>query len=124
MPKLSRLFFQVPDWEKYIGLAYGLQTGRTSAGLKQMGIQLIGIFFIVCLNIVTTSLICLFIKLIVPLRLNEEELRIGDDAVHGEEAYALWSDGDRFENAKGNSIYDVDEYPSIMSKNASELQMV
>ncbi|KAL2478252.1 Ammonium transporter 2 [Forsythia ovata] len=100
MPKLSRLFFQVPDWEKYIGLAYGLQTGRTSAGLKQMGIQLIGIFFIVCLNIVTTSLICLFIKLIVPLRLNEEELRIGDDAVHGEEAYALWSDGDRFENAK------------------------
>ncbi|KAL2461018.1 Ammonium transporter 2 [Abeliophyllum distichum] len=123
MPKLSRLFFQVPDWEKYIGLAYGLQTGRTSAGLKQMGIQLIGIVFIVCLNIVTTSLICLFIKLIVPLRLNEEELRIGDDAVHGEEAYALWSDGDRFENAKGNSIYDVDEYPSIMSKNASELQM-
>ncbi|KAK2991643.1 hypothetical protein RJ640_000282 [Escallonia rubra] len=124
VPKLSRLFFSVADWEKYIGLAYGLQTGRTSAGFHQMAVQLVGIAFIVCLNIVTTSLICLFIKLIVPLRMSEEELDIGDDAVHGEEAYALWDDGQRFDNSKLNSIYDVDEFTSNFSKTASELQMV
>nr|GMD40362.1 ammonium transporter 3 member 1-like [Ipomoea batatas] len=90
VPKLSRLFYLVPDWEKYIGLTYGLQTGRTSAGLRQMGAQLAGAAFIICLNIVTTSLICLGIRLVVPLRLGEEELQVGDEAVHGEVAYALW----------------------------------
>ncbi|CAK9136000.1 unnamed protein product, partial [Ilex paraguariensis] len=124
VPKLSRLFYLVPDWERYIGLAYGLQTGQTSAGLRQMGVQLLGIVFITCLNVVTTSAICLLIKLMVPLRLSEEELEIGDNAVHGEEAYALWGDGERFENARNNSVYDVDEFTSVMSKTASELQMV
>ncbi|KAL1821464.1 hypothetical protein DCAR_0417879 [Daucus carota subsp. sativus] len=119
VPKLSRLFFLVPDWEKYIGLAYGLQTGRRAAGFKQMGVQLLGIAFIVCLNIVTTSVICLFIKLIVPLRMSEEELEIGDEAVHGEIAYALWDDGEKYQMSKNNSVYDVDEFPSSMSKNAS-----
>lgn len=119
VPKLSRLFFLVPDWEKYTGLAYGLQTGRRAAGFKQMGVQLLGIAFIVCLNIVTTSVICLFIKLIVPLRMSEEELEIGDEAVHGEIAYALWDDGEKYQTSKNNSVYDVDEFPSSMSKNAS-----
>ncbi|GAU25419.1 hypothetical protein TSUD_70720 [Trifolium subterraneum] len=27
--------------------------------------------------------------------MTEEELLIGDDAVHGEEAYALWGDGEK-----------------------------
>ncbi|KAL6325719.1 hypothetical protein AAG906_024537 [Vitis piasezkii] len=89
MPKLCRLFYMVPDWEKYIGLAYALQEDRTSKGLRQMGIQLVGILFIVCLNIVMTSFICLLIRTLVPLRLAEDELQIGDDAVHGEEGYAL-----------------------------------
>ncbi|MCI48895.1 ammonium transporter 3 member 1-like, partial [Trifolium medium] len=32
VPKLCRLFYMVPDWEKYIGLAYGLQnSGATRA---------------------------------------------------------------------------------------------
>ncbi|KAJ6857870.1 ammonium transporter 3 member 1-like [Populus alba x Populus x berolinensis] len=30
------------------------------------------------------------INLVIPLRMSEEQLLIGDDAVHGEEAYALW----------------------------------
>ena len=33
VPKLCRLFYMVPDWEKYIGLAYGLQNDATHAGL-------------------------------------------------------------------------------------------
>lgn len=124
VPKLCRLFYLVPEWERYIGLAYGLQTGRTSAGLRQMGAQLAGIGFIVCLNIVMTSLVCLFIKLIVPLRLEEEVLKIGDDAIHGEEAYAIWDDEEKYENTQVNSAYDADEYPSVVSKTVSEFQMV
>ncbi|KAK6911401.1 Ammonium transporter AmtB-like domain [Dillenia turbinata] len=108
VPKLCRLFYAVPD--KYISVAYGLQMGRASAGFHQLQIQLIGIVFIIILNIVMTSLICWIISLIVPLRLSEEELVIGDDAVHGEEAYALWGEGRRFDNAKVNSVYDMSEY--------------
>ena len=41
-----------------------------------------------------TSLILLFIKYVcrVPLRMNEEQLMVGDDAVHGEDAYAFGPD--------------------------------
>ncbi|KAM7508510.1 hypothetical protein LguiA_018963 [Lonicera macranthoides] len=125
VPKLSRLFFLVPDWQKYIGLAYALQTGKSSAGFRQMGVQLAGLGFVICLNIVTTSLICLFIQLIVPLRMSDEELEIGDESVHGEEAYALWDDRERFGNPKNNSIYDVDDFSATMSRTRShEVQMV
>lgn len=125
VPKLSRLFFLVPDWQKYIGLAYALQTGKSLAGFKQMGVQLAGLGFVICLNIVTTSLICLFIQLIVPLRMSDEELEIGDEAVHGEEVYALWDDGERFGNPKNNSIYDVDDFSATMPRTRShEVQMV
>lgn len=124
MPKLCRLFYNVPDWEKYVGLAYALNDGRTSAGVRQMGIQLAGVAFILCFNIVATTLICLLIKCLVPLRMSEEELKIGDDEVHGEVAYASSEsdDGDhrrhRFPNSKVNKIYDVEDYPStnVVSK--------
>ncbi|CAI9781220.1 unnamed protein product [Fraxinus pennsylvanica] len=108
-PKLSRLFYLVPNWERYIGLAYGFHDGRVKAGFKQMGIQLLGIVFIVGLNVVVTSLICLLIGLVVPLRMSEEELIGGDDAVHGEEAYALWGDGEKFERSVLNSVYGVED---------------
>jgi Amt family ammonium transporter len=38
-----------------------------------------------------TSVIMLFIKYVlrIPLRMSEEKLLIGDDAVHGEDAYAF-----------------------------------
>ncbi|KAH0973149.1 hypothetical protein GBA52_025305 [Prunus armeniaca] len=32
---------------------------------------------------------------IVDLRMKKKELDIGDDAAHGEEAYALWGDGEK-----------------------------
>ncbi|XP_077247344.1 ammonium transporter 2 member 5-like [Tasmannia lanceolata] len=120
-PKLNRLFFGSDT--KYIGLAYGLQMGRSLAGFRQMGVQLAGLFFIVALNIVTTSLICLFIKLIIPLRLNNEDMQDGDDAIHGEEAYALWGDGEKFENSKHNSIYDIEDFPSVMPKAGGGVEM-
>lgn len=108
-PRLNRLFYG-PDLPKYIGLVYGLAYGRKAAGFRQMGMQIGGILFIIVLNVITTSLICLLIRLVVPLRLNDEDMHAGDDAIHGEEAYALWGDGEKFETSKHNSVYDVEEF--------------
>ena len=115
-PKLCRLFYLVDDWQHWIGLAYGFKTGRTTAGFRQMGVQIAGIGFIIGYNVVMTSLICLFIRLIVPLRLDDDELHTGDDAVHGEEAYALWGDGEKYES-KHNSAYGMEDFPSVVPKN-------
>ncbi|KAF5739535.1 hypothetical protein HS088_TW12G00741 [Tripterygium wilfordii] len=125
VPKLCRIFYLVDDWEKYVGLAYGLQNGRTSAGFRQMGIQIVGIGFVICLNFVTTTLICWFIGLIVPLRLSDEELQIGDEEVHGEQAFALIGDGERFGNPKHNSVYDTDDLNSyVRSRSMGDVQMI
>lgn len=123
-PNLCRIFYLIPAidpaWKHYIGLAYGFESGRTTAGFKQMGAQLAGIAFVVTYNVVMTSLICLFIRIMVPLRLNDDELQIGDDAVHGEEAYALWGDGEKFES-KHNSVYGMDEFPTVVPKTGSRV---
>ncbi|KAB5568329.1 hypothetical protein DKX38_002122 [Salix brachista] len=44
-----------------------------------------------------TGLVCVT-PAAVPLRLSDEELQTGDDAIHGEEAYALWGDGEKYES--------------------------
>ncbi|XP_074356224.1 ammonium transporter 2 member 5-like [Apium graveolens] len=110
-PKLNRMFYNLEptsnSWEKYIGLAYGIHSGRTTAGFRQMGVQLMGILFIVCLNLVVTSIICLLIRLVVPLRLSDQELQYGDEAIHGEEAYALWGDGEKFEKSRQFGLEEI-----------------
>ncbi|KAJ4707931.1 Ammonium transporter [Melia azedarach] len=97
-PKLNYLFYG--SYAQYVGLFYGFDMGKVRVGFRQIGIQLLGILFIVFLNIITTSLICLFIKLFVPLRMSDEDMEIGDEAAHGEEAYAIWGEGDRFESSR------------------------
>ncbi|KAL3622751.1 ammonium transporter Amt2 [Castilleja foliolosa] len=62
--------------------------------------QLVGALFIISWNIVSTTVILLLIQLVIPLRMPQEQLLIGDDAVHGEEAYALWGDGEKYDSAK------------------------
>ncbi|PON94991.1 Ammonium transporter [Trema orientale] len=109
-PKLSRLFYDTDDWQHFTGLFYGFQTGRVAAGFHQLGVQLLGIVFVVLLNVIATSVVCLLIQLVVPLRLAEDVLQTGDDAVHGEEAYALWGDGEKY-SSKYNSVHAVDEVP-------------
>ncbi|KAK6120061.1 hypothetical protein DH2020_046191 [Rehmannia glutinosa] len=104
-PKLARLFYLVDDWQHYIGLFYGLQSGRARAGARQLGVQLLGIVFVVLWNILITSLICVVIKLVVPLRLSDEIIEKGDESVHGEEAYALYGDGERHESYKQFNAY-------------------
>lgn len=80
---------------KAYSLMYGIIEGQLRRGFRQMLFQVIGAAFITVWNVVATSLICILISRIVDLRMKEEDLEIGDDAVHGEEAYALWGDGER-----------------------------
>ncbi|KAF5937424.1 hypothetical protein HYC85_024930 [Camellia sinensis] len=60
------------------------------------------------------------VRFVVPLRMSEEELREGDEAVHGEQAYALWGDGEKFENSKFNSVGGLDDLP----RSKGDIQMV
>ena len=113
-PKLCRLFYgETSSWERNVGIFYGLHNSNTKAGLRQMWIHFLGIVFVVVLNIVTTSIVCFVVSYVVPLRLSEDELQTGDDAIHGEEAYALWGDGEkeRFMSSKHNLTYG-DNFPS------------
>ncbi|KAH9309496.1 hypothetical protein KI387_037407, partial [Taxus chinensis] len=88
-PVLCSLFLPVTNSK---GAFYG------GPGGVQFLKQLVGAGFIIGWNIVATTIILLVIKLVIPLRMPDEELLIGDDAVHGEEAYALWGDGEKYDN--------------------------
>ena len=58
-------------------------------------LQIYGAAFIIAVNVVGTFVILKLIGLVVPLRANDEVMMIGDDAVHGEEAYAIFADGQK-----------------------------
>ena len=49
-----------------------------------------GALFVLSWNVVVTTGILLRVGLFVPLRMPDDQLRIGDDAAHGEEPYVLW----------------------------------
>lgn len=65
--------------------------GAIDGNGRQVWVQIVGALFIIGWNIVWTSLIMLFIKhvLRVPLRMSDADLLIGDDAIHGEDAYVF-----------------------------------
>jgi ammonium transporter, Amt family len=87
--------FDLPVGEK--GTFYG-------GGISQLFKQIVGALFIIAWNIFSTTVILLTIALFIPLRMPDEQLMIGDDAVHGEEAYALWGDGDKFDAMRHETI--------------------
>ncbi|GAM82347.1 hypothetical protein ANO11243_003260 [Dothideomycetidae sp. 11243] len=66
--------------------------GAIDGNGRQVWLQIVGALFIWGWNVVFTSLIMLFIKYVcrVPLRMSEEDMLIGDDAVHGEDAYCFY----------------------------------
>lgn len=90
-PTLCSLFVAVTNSK---GAFYG------GPGGVQFLKQLAGACFIIGWNAVVTSIILLVISLVIPLRMTDEQLLIGDDAVHGEEAYALWGDGEKYDNTR------------------------
>lgn len=99
-PVLCSLFLPVTNSR---GGVYG-----GSAGGIQIMKQIVGAGFVIGWNLVVTSIICYVISLIVPLRIAEEQLKIGDDAVHGEEAYALWGDGEKYDSTKHGGLHSSD----------------
>ncbi|CAI9108719.1 OLC1v1008396C1 [Oldenlandia corymbosa var. corymbosa] len=101
-PELCNLFLPVTNSR---GGVYG------GSGGVQFFKQIVGGGFIIGWNLVVTSIICFLISLVMPLRMSEEMLTIGDDAVHGEEAYALWGDGEKFDITKHGFYSDDTSHP-------------
>lgn len=105
-PALCRLMLPVADSR---GAFYG------GSGGVQFLKQAVAALFVIGWNIVSTTIILLGIRLFIPLRMPDDELMIGDDAVHGEEAYALWGDGEKYDPTKHgwhSSPYNEDIAPS------------
>jgi Amt family ammonium transporter len=69
------------------GLLYG-DSGH------QLLMQVYGAAFIIVFNAIMTFIILKVIGLIVPLRMDDATLKVGDDAVHGETAYAIGTEGE------------------------------
>ncbi|HVB18142.1 MAG TPA: ammonium transporter, partial [Stellaceae bacterium] len=69
------------------GLLYG-DSGH------QLMVQLEGALFIIVFNAIMTFIILKVISIFVPLRMDEATLLVGDDAVHGETAYAIGVEGE------------------------------
>ena len=88
-----------PDMLEYIGTdkdAPGVSvTGLLYGdGGHQLLLQLYGAVFIIVFNVIITFIILKVISFITPLRMDEATLRVGDDAVHGETAYAIGTEGE------------------------------
>src|SRR3984885_4186462 len=87
-----------PAMLQYIGTdkeAPGVNvTGLLYGNANQLLLQAEGAAFIIVYNIIATYIILKVISIIVTLRMDEAALKVGDDAVHGETAYAIGSEGE------------------------------
>jgi Amt family ammonium transporter len=87
-----------PDMLQYIGTdkeAPGVNvTGWLYGNPSQLLLQAEGAAFIIVFNAVMTFIILKVISIFVSLRMDETTLKVGDDAVHGETAYALGTEGE------------------------------
>jgi Amt family ammonium transporter len=69
-------------------------TGWLFGNASQLLLQAEGAAFIIVYNAIATFIIVKVISFIVPLRMDEATLKVGDDAVHGETAYAIGTEGE------------------------------
>ncbi|HTT04110.1 MAG TPA: ammonium transporter [Steroidobacteraceae bacterium] len=87
-----------PKMLEYIGTgkdAPGVSiTGWAYGSFHQFVLQIEGAAFIIVYNIIATYIILKVISFFTPLRMDEAMLKVGDDAVHGETAYAIGTEGD------------------------------
>jgi ammonium transporter, Amt family len=87
-----------PDMLQYIGTdkeAPGISvTGLLYGNANQLLLQAEGAAFIIAYNAIATIIILLIISIFVPLRMDDATLKVGDDAVHGETAYAIGTEGE------------------------------
>lgn len=85
-----------PAMLQYIG------TDKEAPGINVTGwlygnagqLQAEGAAFIIVYNAIATYIILKIISIIVPLRMDDAALKVGDDAVHGETAYAIGAEGE------------------------------
>jgi ammonium transporter, Amt family len=88
-----------PNMLVYVG------TGKDAPGVSVTGlfygdsghqllIQLLAAACIIVYNAIATFIILKVISIFVPLRMDETRLKVGDDAVHGETAYAIGVEGE------------------------------
>jgi ammonium transporter, Amt family len=82
-----------PAMLEYIGTdkdAPGVATtGWLYGNFHQFVLQAEAAAFIIVFNVVATFIILKLIGLVVPLRMDDQAMEVGDDAVHGETAYAM-----------------------------------
>ncbi len=87
-----------PDMLQYIGTdkdAPGVSvTGWLYGNPHQFLLQVYGAAFIIVFNAIATFIILKVISFITPLRMDDAILKVGDDAVHGETAYAIGTEGE------------------------------
>ena len=69
-------------------------TGLLYGNFQQLVLQAEGAAFIIVYNVIATFIILKVISIFVPLRMDEATLKVGDDAVHGETAYAIGAEGE------------------------------
>lgn len=101
--------------------AFGLTNpgGAVAGNGIQLGYQLAGAMFVIGWNLAWTLLILLFIKHVcrIPLRMNEEALLKGDDAVHGEEAYVCGPCEAHEDYIQGHQVLHGQEAQEVVAKN-------
>jgi Amt family ammonium transporter len=68
-------------------------TGLFFGNPHQLLLQIYGAVFIILYNVIAAYIILKVISFIVPLRMEDAMLNVGDDAVHGETAYAIGAEG-------------------------------
>ena len=87
-----------PAMLEYIGTdkdAPGVSiTGWFYGNFHQLVLQAEGAAFIIAYNVIATFIILKVISFFTPLRMDEATLKVGDDAVHGETAYAIGVEGE------------------------------
>jgi Amt family ammonium transporter len=87
-----------PAMLQYIGTdkdAPGVSiTGLLYGNANQLLLQAEGAAFIIVYNAIATFIILKVISIFVSLRMDEATLKVGDDAVHGETAYAIGVEGE------------------------------
>jgi len=69
-------------------------TGWLYGNPHQVLLQAEGAGFIIAYNAIATIIILMAISIFVPLRMDDATLKVGDDAVHGETAYAIGAEGE------------------------------
>ena len=87
--------FASPNMIVYVGTggtASVAITGLLYGNAKQLGLQALALGFIIVYDAVATFVVIKLVSLIVPLRMTDEELEVGDLALHGEVAIDMTPD--------------------------------